>query len=312
MAQNPVTDLTMLASTTFDCVISQIRDSCLNFSMQVTPFSALISLRKSFVTDTRGTAILPKNQQKDIVISESAKKERYFKNDSMEEDLRIAVEKIQDLERKVMIRDYTIASLNIALEKSKESTEFLSKELSNSRKIFEDEKSVIFNDHIEYVTTSRKELQDMDRKHQNLLTKLEMLEVHTEVSSLKPDVIDAYIKPETLSVGFPGCRICKICDSKPTHSYTEYFEKQGIDDSYKVCRPCNSDYFSLTAHWLSPPDFLLNGEISSLRSHYVTLLNHMDEDTGDVLVGTGKVARNKNVTIFDKYEQEYQETCRQS
>ena len=93
---------------------------------------------------------------------------------------------------------------------------------------------------------------------------------------------------------------------------TEYFEKQGIDASYKVCRPCNSDYFSLTAHWLSPPDFLLNGEISSLRSHYVTLLNHMDEDTGDVLVGTGKVARNKNVTIFDKYEQEYQETCRQS
>ena len=51
----------MLASKKFDGILREIQASHLNFSIQLTPFSALISIRKSFVTDRSGAVILPEN-----------------------------------------------------------------------------------------------------------------------------------------------------------------------------------------------------------------------------------------------------------
>ena len=59
MSQHPVTDLTMLAKATFNEVISEIQESCLNYTMQVTPYSAIISLRKTFITDRNGVTVMP-------------------------------------------------------------------------------------------------------------------------------------------------------------------------------------------------------------------------------------------------------------
>ena len=53
------TDLTMVASRTFSDVINLIQSSCLNFHIQMSPFSAIISLKKKLVNDRDGNPKIP-------------------------------------------------------------------------------------------------------------------------------------------------------------------------------------------------------------------------------------------------------------
>ena len=50
---------TMLASEAFDSILDQIKNSCLNFHIQLSPFSAIISLKRSFTKDKSGNLLLP-------------------------------------------------------------------------------------------------------------------------------------------------------------------------------------------------------------------------------------------------------------
>ena len=49
MAEVIDSDMTMSAATTFDKIIQQIQNSGLNYQLKITPFSANISIKKSFV-----------------------------------------------------------------------------------------------------------------------------------------------------------------------------------------------------------------------------------------------------------------------
>merc|ERR1712106_1196651 len=49
----------MLAERTFANILHQIQASNLNFHLQISPFSALISLKKTLVKDKSGALILP-------------------------------------------------------------------------------------------------------------------------------------------------------------------------------------------------------------------------------------------------------------
>ena len=48
-----------IASQTFENILEQIQGSHLNFQIQISPFSALISLKKSLITDKSGVPLLP-------------------------------------------------------------------------------------------------------------------------------------------------------------------------------------------------------------------------------------------------------------
>ena len=50
---------TMLAKKVFDQIIQQVQSSNLNFQLHLSPFSATISLKKSFVSDKLGNILLP-------------------------------------------------------------------------------------------------------------------------------------------------------------------------------------------------------------------------------------------------------------
>ena len=52
-------DMTMVASHIFNDIIDQVQRSCLNFQVQLSPFSALISLKKSLVNDKSGNPVHP-------------------------------------------------------------------------------------------------------------------------------------------------------------------------------------------------------------------------------------------------------------
>ena len=53
-------DYTMLASNAFDYLLNQIRSSNLNFHLQMSPFSAIVSIKKSLIKDKSGLPLLPK------------------------------------------------------------------------------------------------------------------------------------------------------------------------------------------------------------------------------------------------------------
>ena len=52
-------DHTMLASRTFDNIVNMIQNSCLNFQIQLSPFAANISLKKSLIKDRTGSYVFP-------------------------------------------------------------------------------------------------------------------------------------------------------------------------------------------------------------------------------------------------------------
>ena len=52
-------DPAMLASQYFDRIISQIQTSSLNFQLQLSPFGAFISLKKTFVKNKKGVVVIP-------------------------------------------------------------------------------------------------------------------------------------------------------------------------------------------------------------------------------------------------------------
>ena len=61
-------DYTMIASQIFDKIVNSIRDSGLNFSLQMSPFAATISLKKSLVKDKFGRFVTP--SQSDSISSD--------------------------------------------------------------------------------------------------------------------------------------------------------------------------------------------------------------------------------------------------
>ena len=62
ITSSDVTNHEMLADQTFRNILDGIQRSNLNFQLQVSPFSAYISLRKSFVKDLSGAVLLPPPQ----------------------------------------------------------------------------------------------------------------------------------------------------------------------------------------------------------------------------------------------------------
>ena len=52
-------NLTMYCDTTFNRIIEEVKSSKLNFHLQQSPYSAFISLKKSFQKDRSGTILVP-------------------------------------------------------------------------------------------------------------------------------------------------------------------------------------------------------------------------------------------------------------
>ena len=55
------------ASDVFNSILKQVQDSNLNFQLKVSPFSAVISLKKSFIKDKHGNVQLPSSVQEKSV-----------------------------------------------------------------------------------------------------------------------------------------------------------------------------------------------------------------------------------------------------
>ena len=303
-------ELTMRATETFDFILNKIQTSCLNFSIQLTPFSAVISLRKSFVTDKFGSITLPPpaleiEHRSEPVISKLGNELRILekKHEDTLLELSKALNTVKHLENMLEERDDTILKLEVACKMARESATTLNNIVNENRIKFEKEKLALFMEHKNEVKMWKRDLGNTIRKHRNLEEKIKALENrHKEdpgleaISLLILDVNDDYSSVSNSHDLFNG-EICSICSRQIANYIPDYFCGEKINPT---CADCNSnedftDTFSsfritevntpdlppsLLAHWDYTPKNVYSGAgyIGSFRSHYVSLSNPGDSD----------------------------------
>ena len=91
---------TMMASRIFNDILNNIQSSKLNFCLQLSPYSANISLKKTFLTDRSGNVLLPdyactaepsSDDNIEALVSKNLKLEE--ENNALRKDLENLVEK---------------------------------------------------------------------------------------------------------------------------------------------------------------------------------------------------------------------------
>ena len=110
-----VVSTSLLASITFDKLLKEIQSSNLNFQCQVSPFSAVISLKKSLVKERNGFVRLPPRVTASKESDHTALAALEKRNIKLEEDLEnscvkydCVVDKLEEANR----RNKTIEELN--------------------------------------------------------------------------------------------------------------------------------------------------------------------------------------------------------
>ena len=142
-------------------------------------------------------------------------------------------------------------------------------------------------------------------KQHDLEKKFELLRSNGEDPCLRqraPQGISSCNEPE-ISVNCSVEHSSFSCNSSQfSHLNNEYFTGKNMGYSSYLHPQIPS---SLVSHWNSPPK-KLQMEISFM-SHYVILQQPADKPHV-----AAKELKLQHQTIFDKYEQEYQDSCRQS
>ena len=171
MVRKIITDASMAASESFDSILHQVKHSCLNFQMQVTPFSAIISLRKSFIKDKSGlpfhvpmiqshseaTTVLKVNSLETELANYRDKYEKVVeKYDNANKSLNIFEEKIKE-------QEITIKNLEIVNVNSKAVVDKLNKAFNEKLSKFEKDKKDLVREHNIEVKHWRKELGNMTK-----------------------------------------------------------------------------------------------------------------------------------------------------
>ena len=184
-------DVTM-AGETFNTILDQIQSSRLNFQLQLSPFSALISLKKSFIKDKDGNRIIPssvsktsideevsmlKDRNRSLEISmrtlqdlhqrtlqehakaqdiiESLKTQVQVKTEDKTDELQSRCDLLEDL---LLERDQTIQQLKAAETTALKVVNRLNKEIVDNKVQFKEEKAKILQEHRAEVKLWKKEL----------------------------------------------------------------------------------------------------------------------------------------------------------
>ena len=183
----------MLASQTFDSILQHIQTSNLNFQVQISPFSAVISLKKSLVKDKSGIFLLPPTSQSCLpstALSDIAN--LTSKNIQLEKDLKNsqrnyqdAVEDCEDVHKrlKVLQNQYEAEENKIEV---KDATQ---KELFENRKTLEALKSEI--EHLakenygyrSEIGSQHLKIQDLERS--NIKLKQVSDQIHKELNNTR-------------------------------------------------------------------------------------------------------------------------------
>ena len=102
-------DVQKYAMSVFDDIICRVRRSNLNFQLQLSPFSAVISLKKSVVKNSEGVQIIPEP------------KEIEADNDALQRSYADAIEKLEAAGKKIQSLEDQLAELSRTQKEPKNS-----------------------------------------------------------------------------------------------------------------------------------------------------------------------------------------------
>ena len=203
------TNVKMLTTKSFDYILEQIQTSSLNYQIQISPFSALISLKKSLIKDKSGRPCLPthlgkssehvkalveKNEELEKklsiltkehseVIHNSAEAYKTVKTlQNLKQDVKAETasgEHIRELEDELCVlrkalkcRENEILELQIANKNAKEASNKLNEVLAQNRVKFQKEKNLLVKEHRAEVKAIKKDLGNERREKVKLEMKL--------------------------------------------------------------------------------------------------------------------------------------------
>ena len=171
-------DDTMVASNVFDSIIYQIQQSSLNFHLQVSPFSAVISLKKSLATDKLGIPLVncsfkseayhrchSSDVKSSALTLEAELHSAKQKIANVTDELIVALETISILEKKLSDRDEMVKTLEISNKCAKAVADKLNSNLVEQRSKFEKEIAYIILNYRHEVKMWKKELGQMNKNH---------------------------------------------------------------------------------------------------------------------------------------------------
>ena len=214
---------TMLASKTFDHIIEHVQTSNLNFQLQLSPFSATISLKKSFVKDRFGNILLPssevnenelkiKMQEYSDLLGENDQlkttiMEMQEHNKSKDNTIEILEEKLSKAEASALKafadKNDEVTSYKTALKNANKEIYSLKNELSSKHKNVKEAEKELYNQNRECdkvqdnLKKCKLENDALRSENKKLLKKLrqkgkrESLENNNDVNENNPDVISS-------------------------------------------------------------------------------------------------------------------------
>ena len=308
----------MIATKSFENILHQIQQSSLNFHIQLSPFSAEISLKKSLIKDLNGAAF---QESENIVTDDNIacqdlqaqtnteiKKEKPIPveiHDELLEKYSNAMKTIENLESNLKDQNETISSLKMELEKSRNSAVVLNQALMKAKTDFKNEKEYLLSVHKKEVKGWKKDLGEAVKNHMKLEKKFNLLANHnSDTESRKPQKLcmpknnvatDTTCK-QSKSVIEEDSVICSLCGNVIVEYIPDYFCGLKINPACQQCYNSDSkdDPFgafsgksmptSMNSHWI-PPNIGTGTPSSSLSnfpsfvSHYVKLNEPTEEES---------------------------------
>ena len=194
----------LAASQTFDRILELIQKSNLNFVLQVSPFSANISLKKSLVKDKCGTVRLPPECDRDEALTAMKARNSELENSllKMRGELEAATDNCEAAYAKINLlekeKDGAIKTIEILEQK-------IAKAEASTLKLFEEKKTNIealknqikplnieISDYKKEITCLKKSLKDKDKSLYKLHIKCQNLETSfkrskSEIASIKSE-----------------------------------------------------------------------------------------------------------------------------
>ena len=209
----------MAAETAFNNIVKLVQSSRLNFKLQLSPFSANISLKKTLVKDKSGFPSLPPHvdipdsaevADRDLASKNLKLKNELVQNEKKIEELLEMVENLENENQKLKnLNDNKTREINVADEVKREEVSKLNKQLDDVKHAFKKEKGELLNN----FNTEMEEKKKIDIE---IRKKLDILE-------------EENLKLKDVLYGCPECGLytCECCD----------LENEGTN--YTQSHPCS-------------------------------------------------------------------------
>ena len=202
-----------MAADVFEMILCQIQHSNLNYQIQISPFSAMISLKKSFAKYKKGTSVNKASSFDVYLGSERHKKLLY--NNALESELNGMKIKYENLSSKYKAANAIIKDLENKLESSERSVEQLNESLGS--------KNSVIDDYEHDIDVWKRDLHEIHSAHLSLQQKVETLQTLTTFILEEPSSTDLDFNSNYSSGAFEGTISCTIFECKLEDCAPEYY-----------------------------------------------------------------------------------------